>query len=195
MNIYNTVLNFCKFSILILLIFTYKYASSVFYPAIEYSEYVHHTLLIDRSFTQEETDNIVEAAFEWSTATNHRASFDIVYLPNTQEILDKDCILIVKVTPDYPDILLYDLESHNEALGLYINYRTITTIELVTSRINDLRSVALHELGHALGLKHNKGIEGVNTLMYPSIDLGSDHITKIDLQSFCNLHHCDINKL
>lgn len=175
----------------------YEYASSIFLPNSNYSEYTHHTLLIDRSFTREEASDITSAAYEWMKETNHRVIFDIVYLPNTREKLTKDCILIVKVGPDYPDILIYDLNNHNTVLGLYVNTQAIPTIELVSERMNrtTFRMVALHELGHALGLDHNEGLDGVNTLMYPTIDLGSDCITFTDLEKFCKLHHCDPNKL
>ena len=87
--------------------------------------------------------------------------------------------------------------SGNNILGLFDKKSIIPCIILVSNRIleNDYKAVVLHELGHSLGLEHNEGINGIDTLMYPSIDLGSNHITFRDGQQFCKLYHCDPNKL
>ena len=37
--------------------------------------------------------------------------------------------------------------------------------------------------------------DGLNTLMYPSIDRGSFVITNKDIENFCKLYGCNVSKL
>jgi len=156
---------------------------------------IHKTLLIDRAFTEEEAEFITMAAIEWSNATNHVVDIDVVQLPNDEELLLLNSIIITHASPDSPDVLIREAVTGDVVLGLYSRRLGIGVIQIVSSRIieSQYKAVVLHELGHALGLDHNEGLEGVDTLMCPYIDFAADHITPTDLKKFCKLYDCSKN--
>lgn len=162
----------------------------------EYGNHVHKTIILDRDFDSDEVELVITSAIEWTEATHHVAEIDVIQLPAVGIILNEDTILMSSVGLDAPDILIYEASSGNQDLGLYTKRGGTSIIELVSERIPDkyYKGVILHELGHALGLEHNEGLEGVDTLMYPYIELSADHITPIDLNNFCKLYHCDFSK-
>jgi len=167
---------------------------------------VHKTLYLGRDIYDTEAEHILEAAIEWNEATNGQVVFDIKKLPS-RDIKPSDGLVIFNVTPDFPDIILLDNINHLSTLGYYEGNATLKYIALVDERIpvQDVSAVALHELGHALGLQHPNSqdpdapiedrLRGVGSLMYSNIDSGSNHITTLDLQQFCRLYHCDWKKL
>ncbi|CAM6006387.1 unnamed protein product [Sphagnum balticum] len=72
--------------------------------------------------------------------------------------------------------------------------RGFAVIELVMDRIldpNTMEMVLMHEMGHSVGLKHNEGMDGIDTLMYPDVILAADFITVTDRENFCKLYGCD----
>lgn len=161
-----------------------------------YPKTVHKILYLDRDFTESEKIHIIEAALEWMRSTNHLVEYDIKVLP-CKNIIPNESIIIAKFSEDNPAIISMDILSRDTILGYYNDYGFIPYIALVSSRLNHKKyhtSVILHELGHSLGLNHNKDSDGENTLMYPSVDKGSNHITQIDLINFCLLYKCDPSK-
>ena len=179
------------------IVILYNFSVDIFQPKKTYPTYVHKTLFLDRNFSEKEVLFITQGAMAWSEATNHIVDFDIVTLPNTDIPVTKNDIVFIKVNPDYPNIIVLDSINKKTTLGLYDDEAIIHTIELVSDRIDDEEypSVVMHELGHALGLKHNEGLDGIGTLMYPTIGLGANYITEDDLKNFCKLYHCDASKL
>lgn|SRR5574337_317525 len=160
---------------------------------------VHRTLYVERRIDDEELYHILEATLEWNTATNGQVTFDIKRLPS-HSINPEESVIIVNVTPDYPDIILLDTVGEMSTLGYFNDHGVLSSISLVDSRITDSQftGVVLHELGHYLGLQHPNSDEhpeiGVGSLMYSNVDLGSSHITVEDMKQFCNLYHCDWKK-
>lgn len=160
---------------------------------------VHKTLYLERGISDEEMLHILQAAMEWHVVTNGQVTFDIRRLPSTS-LIPSETIIVFNVSPDYPDIILLDAVKHHNTLGYFNNDRGLDYIALVDQRIteSDFNAVVMHELGHALGLEHpdSEGHpeRGIGTLMYSTIDAGSNHITKSDLKQFCKLYHCDSSK-
>lgn len=155
---------------------------------------VHKTLYVDRNLSDDDFDLIVSAAYEWHAATKNMVSYDVVRLPH-QNIDAKNSIVIVIVSIDFPQVITLDTPD-TISLAYYDDSGTVPYIGLVPDRIQDAmyKTVIMHELGHSLGLKHSDIIEGIGTLMYPYIDIGSDKITHADLQQFCQIYGCDCAK-
>jgi Matrixin len=155
---------------------------------------------VDRHFSNDEFLLIAAAAIRWTRATNHIIEYDVIKLP----ILDKwetaqpNDVIIDIVSPDYPDVISLDTFNRQSTLAYYNGRGTAPMIGIVEERIanfEDFQQVILHELGHSIGLKHNEGIEGIDTLMYPNIDLASRLITQDDLINVCKLYKCDPDQL
>jgi hypothetical protein len=151
------------------------------------------TLYLDTSLSDDEAITVIGAALEWQTATRGLVHYNIVKLPITKDTIDENVIIVFSVSPYFPEILSLDKESSKTHLGYYDSHGDTPYIVLVSERLtpDNYKSVILHELGHALGLKHNNGDEGMGTLMYPDIELGSKSITNTDLDNFCKLYGCN----
>jgi hypothetical protein len=164
-------------------------------PQTVYRLPVHKTLYIARNIPDEEMAYILEAALEWNTVSNGEITFDLRRMP-VKNMSPGDSIVILNVTPDYPDIIISDNINKSQTLGLHNSQVGLEYIVLVPARLEKehITEVVLHELGHALGMKHIEGIDGIGCLMYPNIDEGCDHITNTDLTYLCQLYHCDASK-
>lgn len=172
-------------------------AVPIFKSKTEHHLPVHKTLYLDRNLSAYEFAMIAGAAWEWHLATNNMVTFDIERLPS-KHIISHESIIVCLVSSDFPEIIELDVEDPSAShMAYYYKYGTLPYIGIVSERISekDYRPVILHELGHALGLKHNEGIDGIGTLMYPNIDLGATTITDTDLKNFCKLYDCDASKL
>ena len=160
---------------------------------------VHKTLYVGRDVGQEEMLHIMEASIEWNRVTNGQVAFDIKKMPQPHVVM-ADAIVVNNISPDFPEIILLDTVKHNSTLGFFNEDWGMGRIALVDERIKeeDYTAVILHELGHSLGLQHpdseDQPLEGVGSLMFSSVDLGSNHITSDDLKQFCKLYHCDSSK-
>lgn len=172
-----------------------------FPPAPEYPSHIHKTLFLDPKFSSAEKEDIILAAIEWSNATNHIVSLDVVSIPAPDDLMDQTSILVIRSEYYDPDIIIKDATSKALTLGLHFETDGLEVIKLVPERIANkasqfaFKTVVLHEIGHSLGLDHNEGLAGIGTLMSPFIDNDADHITHKDLVNFCKLYHCDANKL
>jgi hypothetical protein len=197
MKLFHGLNYFNLLSSFIILIYLFVFASDIYKQPKVYPNHIHTTIYIDRNFYDYEQEIIITAAIKWSKATNHIVEYDVVQLPTNEKIDAENGLFMVKVSPDSPEIIVMDNVKNNITLGYYDTKYGLSTISLVTDRLNDYtyEQVVLHELGHSLGLQHLVGANGFNTLMYPTIDIGSETITEKDLKQFCSLYHCDVSKL
>lgn len=158
------------------------------------AEYISETIYLDKSFTKEEVDIVLEATWEWAKATDNRVIYKVIQLSEKEnEISINNSILFNKVNADNIDILSLDYLHHNYTLGYYSNNNVIPNIVIVAERLDSERlykEVVLHELGHSLGLEHDHEASGIGTLMYPSVDKQSESITPTDVFNYCKIHHC-----
>lgn len=167
------------------------------YPSKTYPAHVHTSIYIDRNFSSEEQEYITAAALDWSINTNHIIDYDIIPLPSSEKISLVNSLIFIKMSPDNPNIILLDHAKKNTTLAFYNESGPLPFIAVVSDRLDEdnYKEVMLHELGHSLGLEHVKGDDGLDTLMYPYVELGATHITPTDLKQFCKLYRCDANKL
>lgn len=127
-------------------------------------------------FSQESYDAIVSAADDWTLATGGYIQFRLVS----------------------PDTYLADItigSEDSETMGRS-GYRAVTVYSMlrIGGRVTlphdvgsaELRSLALHEIGHALGLPHSAC---AGCVMAPSAP--ADRVTCEDLELLCSINRCD----
>jgi hypothetical protein len=99
--------------------FTNKHLENNIETLKKYPIHTHTTLYLDRQFDEVERAAITQAAAEWTSSTHHLIEFEVKSLPAT--IDPKQALIIVKGTPDYPDILALDSGSFNKTIGLFVD--------------------------------------------------------------------------
>lgn len=164
-------------------------------PDKKYTEYSHSILYLDKSFTDDEIDVVLDATLEWNKATGGRVNYDIIMLNSSNETIDFNRgILVNKLPADNIEILTLDFRNENITLGYFTNQGLMPHIAIVADRLDldDYKTVVMHEIGHSLGLDHNEGDDGIGTLMYPTIELQSNYISETDIKNYCKLHHCKL---
>lgn len=168
----------------------------------KYDNPIYVNLYIDSAFEEYEREAITTAALTWNNTTKNIVNYTIIQLPTTDKV-DLTGLIIYKIGPDNPNIIMLDQSNDTIYLGYYERIDGVKTIALVGERIDikEYKSVVLHELGHSLGLAH---VDELGTLMYPymnimingqMIPVNSNKITQIDLVQFCELYKCDPLKL
>lgn len=197
MNITKRIFLWSQTVLLISLCVFYNYTVQILHKPQINKNHIHKTLYIDRSFNEDEVVYIAQAAISWTVSTNHVAEIDVERLPTKGRIDVLDALIILKVDPDYPEVIIADGFNYGTTLGYYNAHGAIPSIYIVSARIEekDFKAVVLHEMGHAVGLQHINGEEGYGTLMYPSSEKSANEITHKDLEQFCHIYHCDASKM
>lgn len=132
-----------------------------------------YEIWFDEHVTNMQRSAVLDAMDEWTTTTDGMARFYITENPNDAGPVIK--ILTFEPTNSrggtcwhYPD--------KNESIEIANGYSLETT-----------RRIALHELGHCLGLPHD--IEG--TVMYKTVGpQQAEHLTCKDITAFCRMWNC-----
>jgi hypothetical protein len=182
------------FTVILLVGFAQVVTPFIKHKSVEHKLPIHKTLYVERYIEDDELFYIFRATMEWNKVTNGQVTFDIKRLPQ-REIMVTDAIVVVNVSPDYPEVIMLDASKNQKTLG-YCNMSGLPFIALIPERLDDkiYTQVMLHELGHSLGLEHVEGDAGIGMLMYPTVEHGSLHITDGDLFQLCMLYHCDPRK-
>lgn len=139
------------------------------------------TVYADKEFTPEQQIDLSSALDQWSIRTEERVRFDVWFMPTST----------LKENPNIPNTFFIFSEAPSDPR--YIGWATWQSGAFIQIRpelsTDSFMKVALHEIGHGLGLKH---YEGPNTsIMTPSSD-GSEEIQCQDLQDFCKKWLCTI---
>lgn len=123
---------------------------------------------------------------------------------NWEKTAKPDYVLATTIwnnTSDYQTIAKADIRFNNEH---YIIGNSLTSIATETKEVVDMQSLALHELGHLLGLAHTSEEVDDLSIMNPSLFIGegltSRHLSKGDIQRIqtiygCEGSSCDIDSL
>lgn len=168
---------------------------------ISQSHPLYYSLYISQRFDANEVKIIEDAAKEWETKTDGLVEYSIYYNWDDKysDMPRRHTIAIIKVS-QWDEFTRKYLDSYKDGkwmrvLGMYDPNHPRPTIYLVVDRAlghSFLRATIEHELGHSLKMSHNMNI---NSIMFPSTELGADHITNSDLEEFCKIYHCNIKEL
>jgi predicted Zn-dependent protease len=152
------------------------------------------TLYLDSNFAMHDVLIIRSAAEEWEDATEGKVKFTIVenFDINNISRLDynKDNIVVIDAEEDSPLLKKYDKHKSSYVLGYFATEYSVPMIILVPERMQSFgyyRAVAIHEMGHSIGLGHSKKED---TVMYPVIDFASWYVSESDLLEFCRNYYC-----
>jgi hypothetical protein len=189
----------CSIIIIILSIYAITVHHKTENNTVTKRTHIEKVIYIDRKFNPQQKNLIHIAATEWQNKTKGIVKFTIATLPVSTLNVDNS-VVINCVSPDDPEIIFVDAIAGgtSQHLGLTNMSAIIPNVKIVDSRITSshtFKSVILHELGHVIGLKHNEGTHGLNSVMFSSADFGSDSITSVDLENFCTVYQCNYKEL
>lgn len=160
------------------------------------------TLWLDDKWNEEETQKIHQAIDEWNKFGREYCGEDIIIYGG--RFIDKNGFDL-KTDPDDNDSVIYKIDKKNEihdflvgVAGHPINgYGMRSDILLFTfpeeAIGQDIRNVAMHEMGHWLGLAHIPNEK--NAIMYQAVTSDpTATLTKKDKQAFCIVHGCCVKE-
>lgn len=141
---------------------------------------LNSTFVMDSSFSQEEQEQIVQSLFDWEQVTRGIVNMKLI-ITDTPNLYGP----LPKIIKSYDVNNLTGHCNHDANLTtIYINFKVI---EMGNYNGITVKSVTLHEMGHAFGLPHeNKGIMIPTFVVQQCID-------SFTLEQFCDIHHCSMN--
>jgi hypothetical protein len=152
-----------------------------------------YTIVLHKDIPSDRVDLIVDAAFEWVTASQGAVVFNVTYG-------EFGYIGGEKPSPPSGDMQIYTEPNHtpgSNTIGVCWSWGKDPTGKPNRSRVwiqSDLAPrtyylTAMHEIGHGLGLKHHEE-KDPPSIMYPFITDVGDHPTCYDRQQLCAIWGC-----
>lgn len=120
--------------------------------------HIGYTVIIDTSFSRAETDAVEEGALDWERATDN-LKLDLVEAP---------CVSAdraICVTSQSGEGMRCKCGDDEACVGCWTLHDHHIGLDTTALSLADLKQVASHEIGHAMGLHHNKS----GTVMAPRL--------------------------
>lgn len=149
---------------------------------------IYFTILADQNLSIDNKEAILLAIDEWHTQTNFDFQYTLEFTDMTEQPEDThvDHVIKVYVQPPGPGLVGWtEWQVGNWSANILI---------LPTLDPDNFRKVMLHELGHAFNLRFlNNDIHyhgPYQSVMYPSIERSSEHLSCPELEAFCSAYNC-----
>lgn len=160
-----------------------------------------YTFHVDTAFSPYGIELIRRACNKWEMYSNGLVKFELV-----QDLDDGDFNAFAAMVKTMPTIVavssmasvIVEFEANNQCpncrtLGLTVQSDT-PLVFLVVDRLGDARDfyeVILHELGHALGLRHVTDNDAVMFAQHQTP--GASCLHKADMEEFCRAQFCSLS--
>lgn len=139
----------------------------------------HYDVYIDPRFPNWQHESVTNAVLEWQVNTDETVTFDFINQPTSHNPI----IVILASDKEF-----LHKHFHPTTVGRTYYRGVDSFIRIDTDEgPRNFHQIALHEMGHALGLDHN----GPGSTMYDWSDDAADYITCKDLHAFCDVWNCN----
>lgn len=131
--------------------------------------------------SQEQVAAIKDAADTWSIALDNQPKVKVIYDDNYSNLITITTDTIANIRKDRDALAVTNRQKFNRDSDILVPYDV---------KSDTLRVIVMHELGHALGLKH----DDPGTVMAPRLKDTADYIVCNDLYNFCDSNECDASR-